>query len=143
MRTFGLRQLVSRDPLIALVVFLSLGGLLLWSVIREITTGWSLVASSRGIEYSRTRSGKPGDVTRIPAPQIEDIDIRETDEESFRSLAVVIEHKKGFVWMGAGLSREELEWTETMLRRALATRRGPPADGDASALTTELRQGRR
>ncbi|QAT85931.1 hypothetical protein EJ065_4378 [Corallococcus coralloides] len=131
-RTFGLRQLTSAEPLIALAVFLSLGGLLLWSVIREVNRGWSLAASSRGIEHSRTGGGKPREVTRLPASQIEDIDLRETEEKLFRSLTVVIEHKKGFVRIGAGLSREELEWTETMLRRALATR-GCQGRGDAEA----------
>ncbi|WP_375745366.1 hypothetical protein NR800_11515 [Corallococcus interemptor] len=133
-RSFGLRHLVSREPMIALCVFLSLGGLLLWSVIREISRGWFLTASARGIEYSRTGSGTPRKVTRLPASQIEDIDLRETDENHFRNLTVVIEHKKGFVWMGAGLSREELEWTETMLRRALATPRAPRDEDDASLL---------
>lgn len=131
-RAYGLRNLASREPMMALVVFLSLGGFLLWSVIREVTMGWSLVASSRGIEYSRTGSGKPGEVTRIPASQIDDIDLREMDEPHFRHLTVVIEHRKGIVWMGAGLSRAELEWTETMLRRALATHRAPRDDGDSS-----------
>ncbi|RKH98515.1 hypothetical protein D7Y15_39455 [Corallococcus sp. AB030] len=133
-RTYGLRQLTSAEPLMALAVFLCLGGLLLWSVIREVNMGWSLAASSRGIEHSRTGGGKPREATRLPASQIEDIDLRETEEKLFRSLTVVIEHKKGFVRMGAGLSREELEWTETMLRRALATRRGPRDDGDSTLL---------
>ncbi|AFE05918.1 hypothetical protein COCOR_04603 [Corallococcus coralloides DSM 2259] len=133
-RTYGLRQLTSAEPLMALAVFLCLGGLLLWSVIREVNRGWSLAASSQGIEHSRTRGGKPGEVTRLPASQIEDIDLREPEEEFFGSLTVVIEHKKGFVRIGAGLSREELEWTETMLRRALATRRAPRDDGDSPLL---------
>ncbi|NNC00529.1 hypothetical protein HI113_42450 [Corallococcus exiguus] len=141
-RSFGLRHLASMWPLIALVVLLSMGGLLLWSVIREVTMGWSLTASSRGIEYSRTGSGKQRESTRLPASQIEDIDLRETDEPNFRSLTVVIEHKKGFVWIGAGLSREELEWTETMLRRALATHRLPRNDGESAALRRASTRGR-
>ncbi|WP_223636877.1 hypothetical protein [Corallococcus sp. EGB] len=133
-RTYGLRHLASRELLMVLGVFLFLGGLLLWSVIREVTMGWSLTASSRGIEYSRTGPRKPREVTRIPATQLEDIDLRETGGKDFRHLTVVIEHRKGFVCIGAGLSRQELEWTETMLRRALATH-GVPHDGaDASAL---------
>ncbi|MFB1482934.1 hypothetical protein [Corallococcus sp. RDP092CA] len=133
-RAYSLRQLASWEPLSLVGVLLLLGGLLLWSVIREVTLGWALTASSRGIEYSRTGSGKPREVTRIPATQIEDIDLRETDERDFQKLAVVIEHRKGFVWMGAGLSREELEWTETMLRRALSTPRLPHDDAEAPAL---------
>lgn len=132
-RLHGLRQLASREPMLLSASLLFLGGLLLWSVIREVTTGWTLTASSRGIEYSRTGSGKSREVTRLPASQIEDIDLRETDGRDFRSLVVVIEHRKGFVSIGAGLSRAELEWTETMLRRALATHGVPHADAGASA----------
>ncbi|NBD14409.1 MULTISPECIES: hypothetical protein [Corallococcus] len=133
-RTLGFRQLASLQPLLILFALLSMGGLLLWTVIQEVTLGWSLTASSRGIEYSRTGSKRSQEITRIPASQIEDVDLRKADEKFFQNLGVVIEHRKGFVWLGEGLSREELEWTEMVLRRALATRQAPFHDDDASAL---------
>lgn len=132
-RALGFRHLASLQPVLILSALLSMGGLLLWTVFQEVTLGWSLTASSRGIEYSRTGSKNSQEITRIPASQIEDVDLRMADEKFFQNLGVVIEHRKGFVWLGEGLSREELEWTEMMLRRALATRQVPLHDDDASS----------
>ncbi|MCY1046878.1 hypothetical protein OV208_36575 [Corallococcus sp. bb12-1] len=120
-RTFGLRSAASTVPVITCAILVACGAFLFWRVARESTTGWTVIASSRGIQLTRHGPWRPRQVTRLPALRIQDIDLRDMRTETSRGRSVVIEHDVGIVQLGMDLSQAELEWTETVLRRALAT----------------------
>ncbi|MBZ4421109.1 hypothetical protein [Myxococcus sp. RHSTA-1-4] len=120
-------------PAVGCLVLFVCGSYLLWRVMREATSGWLIKASSRGLEVSRHGRWASGRLTRIAASKVWDIDLRVGTRNNLWGERVVVDYEGGDVAVGTGLPRESLEWTEAMLRRALATRPDSHRPVDASA----------
>lgn len=122
-RAFGPQWFSSTVPLIATAIFVSCGALMLWRVAWVATSGSTLNVSSRGLELTHHGPWRRKKVLRLPASRIQDIDLRDARTDvSQRGRGIVIEHDQGTELLGMDLSQEELEWTEKVLRGALATR---------------------
>ncbi|RKH48336.1 hypothetical protein D7Y23_20450 [Corallococcus sp. AB050B] len=121
-KLFGSQAASMQVVVIASAVFIAVGAFFWLWVAREATSRWSLNASSRGIELTRHGPWRRRKVMRLPASRIQDIDVRDARTHVSRGRGIVIEHDQGRELLGMGLSQEELEWAEKVLRRALATR---------------------
>lgn len=130
-------------PVAMALLLVAFGGYLLWRVAGEATHFWRITASSKGLDLSREGRWVETRHTRIPTYRLKDIELREQAVGMSRRPApdlslrlwgpsgaeVAIEHAEGVLSLGAGLPREELEWTEKLLRRAVATRRDTAVSG--------------
>ncbi|NMO22966.1 hypothetical protein HPC49_45605 [Pyxidicoccus fallax] len=120
------------------------GAFLLWRLAGEASLGWTITASSKGLEVSRYGRGENSRPERIPRARLQDINLRPllTQKQRHihmpplrpgspgdRNVEVAIEHDAGVLALGGGLRRVELEWLEETLRRAVATRRDVASQG--------------
>ncbi|RJS20835.1 hypothetical protein DRW03_19365 [Corallococcus sp. H22C18031201] len=119
----GMAQETAWIPATTVGFLVLAGGYLFWRVAREATSGWHIAASSRGLEVVRLGRWARREPVRIPATRIHDIDLRQSSDgaRGERELGVIVDHDGGELALGMGLPRASLEWTEGMLRRALAT----------------------